>query len=289
LQIACAGGGATALLEERIKQMIRALGLREVLIVDDLPVITATYGYTRRSFEPTYQELSSSSLPTQIRVFPSLNRGAAQRLGRPDLFGTIPILAREGEHQGIFLSLDWQRVLRWLEVNKITLPPLEAPPIARILHALEPIDRYYDDIWSCQIRRMVFGLLHSLSHVVMRVATRYAGVERTSLSEYLFLPLLGAVVFDNSSLFQLGGLETLARDHFATFLEELSGEAMICLYDTECIDHRGACHGCIHAPEISCRVFNHGLSRAFLLGGHAPWSDVTSEERIIGYWESEGQ
>jgi hypothetical protein len=285
LQIACAGGGATALLDERIKEAIRNLGLQEVLIVDDLPVISATYGYTRRSFEPTYQELSSSSLPTQIRVFPSLDRVAVQRLGRPDLFGAVPILAREGEHQGLFLSLDSQRVLKWLEANRVILPQSEDPSIVRILHALEPIDPYYDRIWGCHARRMVFGLLHSLSHVAMRAATRYAGVERTSISEYLFLPLLGAVIFDNSSLFQLGGLETLARDHLAAFLETLTDESMICLYDTECIDHRGACHGCIHAPEISCRVFNHGLSRAFLTGGHAPWADIASEERIIGYWE----
>jgi hypothetical protein len=160
-----------------------------------------------------------------------------------------------------------------------------APILPRILHALEPIDRYYDRIWACRVRRLVFGLLHSLSHVAMRAAIRYAGMERTSISEYLFLPLLGTVIFDNSSLFQLGGLETLARDHLAVFLETLNDEAMVCLYDTECIDHRGACHGCIHAPEISCRVFNHGLSRAFLMGGHAPWVDVTAEKRIIGYWE----
>jgi hypothetical protein len=287
LEIAYSGGSATALLDERIKKDTKHLGLREVLIVDDLPVITATYGYTRRSFEPTYQELSSPNLPTQIRVFPSLDLRAAQRLGRPDLRGTIPILAREGEHQGLFLSLDLQRVLRWLRDNNVALPQSGSSTIATVLYGLEPVDRYYEHIWDCQIRRMIFGLLHSLSHVAMRAATRYAGVERTSISEYLFLPLLGTVIFDNSSLFQLGGLETLARDHFAAFLESLTDEAILCLYDTECIDHSGACHGCIHAPEISCRVFNHGLSRAFLLGGHAPWADVTSEERIIGYWEIE--
>jgi hypothetical protein len=120
-------------------------------------------------------------------------------------------------------------------------------------------------------------LVHTLSHMVMRAVSRFAGLERTSLSEYIFLPLLGAVVFDNSSVFRLGGIETLARNQLSAFVDALSAEATNCLYDAACIDHRGACHGCVHSPEISCRVFNHGLSRAFFIGGHAPWADVSSD------------
>jgi hypothetical protein len=150
------------------------------------------------------------------------------------------------------------------------------------------VDRYYDDVWSRPARRMVFGLVHSLAHVAMRAVGRFAGLERTSLGEYIFLPLLGAVVFDNSSTFRLGGIETLARDQLSAFLHTLASEATTCLYDAACIDHRGACHGCIHSPEISCRVFNHGLSRAFLIGGHAPWADVSAEVRLVGYWAMDG-
>jgi transposase-like protein len=284
LAVAAQGAGSSELLAQQIELTRTRLGIRELLVVDDLPVITATFGYTRRSFEPTYEELSGTDLPTQIRAFPSLQRPAAQRLGRPEVVGTVPILAREGEHEGIFLSLDPERALRWLRSNGIELPSPELPPIARILSALEPVDRYYDDVWLRPARRLVFGLVHSLSHMMMRAVSRFAGLERTSLSEYIFLPLLGTVVFDNSSTFRLGGVETLARDQLAAFLGALSSEATECLYDASCIDHRGACHGCIHSPEICCRVFNHGLSRAFLIGGHAPWADVSSDLRIVGYW-----
>ncbi len=284
LAVAAQGAGSSELLAQQIDLTRTRLGIRELLVVDDLPVITATFGYTRRSFEPTYEELSATNLPTQIRAFPSLQRLAEQRLGRPEVVGTVPILAREGEHEGIFLSLDPERVLRWLRLNGIEPPFPELPPIARILAVLEPVDRYYDDVWLRPARRLFFGLVHSLSHMMMRAVSRFAGLERTSLSEYIFLPLLGTVVFDNSSTFRLGGIETLARDQLAAFLAALSSEATECLYDASCIDHRGACHGCIHSPEICCRVFNHGLSRAFLIGGHAPWADVSSDLRIVGYW-----
>ena len=267
--------------------MKKSLGLGELLYVDDLPIITATYGYTRRDFEPTYDELGAQNLPVEIRAFPSVQKAAAQRLGKMDLVGTIPILAREGEHEGIFMSLQPDRVIEWLELNQIKLSEPHLPAIARILAALEPIDRdrYYDSIWQLPVRRMVFGLIHSLSHAAMRAMTRYAGVDRTSVAEYIFLPLLGCVVYDSSSSFKLGGVATLVRDHLAAFLRNIADDSVECLYDPDCSDHAGACHGCLHSPEISCRVFNHGLSRAFLLGGHAPWADVCgrrADRRLLG-------
>lgn len=283
-EVALEGQGASGLLHARVNEAISALGLREVLVVDDLPIITAAYGYTRRSFEPTYTELSAENLPTEIRPFPPLNRYAAVGLQRPDLAGCLPIPAREGDHEGLFLALDPPRVAAWLRANGIQIPD-EEQMLPSLLAALEPIDRYYDDIWSRPVRRMLFGLVHTLAHVAMRAATRFAGLERTSINEYLFLPLLGAVIYDSASAFQLGGLRTLARDHLLSFLEALADEGVSCLYDPECGDHRGACHGCVHSPEICCRVFNHGLSRAFLSGGHAPWVDVSTPTRIVGYWE----
>jgi hypothetical protein len=285
-----AEGGNSQLLAQEIAQIRASLGIDELLYVDDLPIITATFGYTRRHFEPTYEELGARNLPVQIRAFPPVQKTAAQQLGRIDLIGTTPVLAREGEHEGLFLSLNSDRVIAWLELNGIRLSNTQLPAIARILAALEPIDRdrYYDSIWQLPIRRMVYGLVHSLSHAAMRAITRYAGIDRTSVAEYIFLPLLGCVVYDSSSSFKLGGVATLVRDHLAAFLRNIADESVECLYDPDCSDHTGACHGCLHSPEISCRVFNHGLSRAFLLGGHAPWADVSSDMRIVGYWEMPG-
>lgn len=284
--VARTGGGSSELLLDRVNGRCRSLGLSEVLLVDDLPVMTAAFGYTRRSFEPTYSELGAQSLPTEIRVFPSLQEHAARRLGRADIAGTVPIPAREGEHEGIYLSLDPLRVVRWLRMNGIELKGVSRKEVVQeLLQRLETVDRYYDGIWQCEVRRLLFGLIHSLSHAAMRAAARFAGMQRTSLSEYLFLPLMGTVIYDNASEFQLGGLRTMVRDQLGAFLDAIGDEAMDCLYDPECLDHRGACHGCIHSPEICCRFFNHGLSRAFLLGGHAPWADLASPLHVTGFWE----
>jgi hypothetical protein len=282
--------GATAGLLPHLQQAHQQLGLQPIRLVDDLPVITTTFGYTRRSFEPTYEE-NEALLPTQIRPFYALDNFAAKSIGRPAARGTIPILAREGDHEGIFLGLDQERVVSWLRANGMALPESDQPPFVALLQALEldppgePSDRYYDRIWKRAILRYVVGLIHSLSHAAMRVMSRFAGLERTSISEYLFLPLLGTVIYANNSTFKMGCMETMLRSSLYEFLETLSDEAMTCLIDPDCIDHRGACAGCLHSPEVSCRVFNHGLSRAFLVGGHTPWVDASVNTRITGYWE----
>jgi hypothetical protein len=281
------GEGATTLLAEEIRTRRDALGLKRIALVDDLPVIAAAFGYSRRSFEPTYSEeaLNAFNLPTTIRPFYALDQRAARWIDRLDAVGTVPILAKEGEHEGIFVSFDPARVAAWLAKNGVAIASGPEPVIPRILSNLEEVDRYYDRIWDLPLRRMVFGLVHSLSHSAMRIISRLAGLERTSLSEYIFLPLLATVVYANGSTTKLGGMETVIRDRLLEFLEALAEEAVTCLYDPDCLDRKGACHGCLHSPEISCRAFNHGLSRAFLSGGHCPWVDPSKDQDLAGYWE----
>ena len=276
---------ASSLLAREIADQQERLGIRRVALVDDLPIIAATFGYTRRTFDETYNEdsLGAANLPTQLRSFYPLAHQAARRLGRADLAGTIPILAREGEHEGIFLALDPSRVVTWLVRNGVAIGT-DGPPISRIIGALEDVDRYYDRIWDTSVHRYVFGLIHSLSHAAMRVISRLAGLDRTSVGEYLFIPLLGVVIYSNAAATRLGNMETVIRDHLLELLSGLAEEGLACLYDPDCLDRRGACHGCLHAPEICCRVFNHGLSRSFLQGGHVPWIDSAIDRQISGYW-----
>jgi hypothetical protein len=153
-----------------------------------------------------------------------------------------------------------------------------------MLSRLEPVQKFYDDIWECPVRRLVYGLLHSVSHCAMKALGRTAGLEDTSVSEYMFTPLLCAIVYSTSNT-NLGGVRTTAIESPLEFLDTLQEAATRCLYDPDCLQHTGACHGCLHVPEIGCRVFNHGLSRAFLLGGHAPWAPTGDQSTIAGYWQ----
>ena len=262
------------------------LGVARIEIVSDLPVVTAVFGYSRRSPDPTYtEEGAAQAFPTSIRPFPTLDREAARILSRPQAEGTVPILAREGLHEGLALYLDPSSVIRWLANSGVRARgDTERQQLTSLLEMLEPVDRFYDDIWDLPARRLVFGLLHSFSHCALRALGRVAGIEATSVAEYLFPPLLATVVYSTATV-QLGGVQSVARHRLAEFLETLQEEAGRCMYDPDCLHREGACHGCIHVPEISCRVFNHGLSRSFLVGGRAPWLPAADQTHLDGFWE----
>jgi len=270
--------------------LLQRLGLRKIEVVEDLPVITAVFGYSRRSPDPDYQEeRAAERFPTTLRPFPTLDDDAARVLGKPQASGTTPILAREGAHEGFALYLSPESVLEWLEKSRYVFAgDTTRARIVSMLQRLEPVDKFGDEIWRCPLRRLVFGLLHSLSHCAMRALGRTAGLEETSTSEYIFLPLLSTVVYSTAST-PLGGVRATARDRLVEFLETLQREAMRCLYDPDCLQRAGACHGCIHVPEIGCRVFNHGLSRAFLIGGHAPWASSAHREAVPSFWAQTAQ
>jgi hypothetical protein len=284
-RVAADGRSASAIQRDQIREIKERMGIAEVSLARDLPIITSTFGFTRRSFDPTYDEesLGVRGLSTQLRPFYPLDRTAARRLGRPDLAGTVPLLAREADHEGILFRLDSERVMKWLQQNRAT-GTATCNTMAELLPRLEPIDRYYDEIWDAPLHRWVFGLLHTMSHAAMRVVSRLAGLERTSVAEYLFLPILSFVIFGNGAAGDLGNLESVLRDHQLELLEELAGAGIECIYDPDCVDRGGACHGCVHSPEICCRAFNHGLSRALLIGGHQPWVPSATESDCLGYW-----
>jgi hypothetical protein len=276
--------GASSLVANEIEEMIRGLGLRRLELVKDLPIILTAFGFSRRAFTPTYEE-RNAQLPTHLNHFGALDRDAARSLMQQSLVGRIPLLAREGKHEGLFLALDPELVLGWLAANNVQLPSAGDQAIVGMMQALEEVDRFYDLVWELPVRRLVYGLVHSLSHAAMRSIARLAGLERTSVAEYVFLPLLGTVIYVAGSALNLGHLDLMARAHLHEFLSDLATEAVICPMDPDCIDHDGACAMCLQSPDISCRTFNHGLSRALLRGGHVPWLSASNDTQIVGFWE----
>lgn len=278
---------SNAARNDAIRRALTRLGIRRIEYVEDLPVITSVFGFSRRSADPIYrEEAANQDFPTTIRPFPSLDDDAARVLQRPQAAGTTPILAREGTHEGLAIFLEPRVVFAWLAELGLPTPEItDQDRLASLLGSLESMidDKYHDRVWTRPRRRLVFGLLHTLSHCAMLAMSRTAGLEETSVSEYLFLPLLSTVVYSTSST-SLGGVRATARDRLFEFLENLEDEAMRCLYDPDCLQRAGACHGCIHVPEIGCRVFNHGLSRALLVGGQAPWTPASQPNAVPGFW-----
>lgn len=72
------------------------------------------------------------------------------------------------------------------------------------------------------------------------------------------------------------------------------------MFDPDCEERLGgACAGCLHLPEVVCRLFNNALSRILLYGGEIGedmegvertlWSNLSSvikRDQFIGLWDN---
>lgn len=240
--------------------IMNSLGLSRISLISDFPIVTATYGFTRVEHAPNV----NSSGHAQCR----LNAFAPDR----QLGGRFPIFVDKIQADAILISLDPSRVTQWLRDNgcTITLPGGADPNSATVGYFVQLFDsiELRATISGDRAARLVFGLLHTLSHLCVRGAALLCGLDRTSLAEYLFPRTLGFAIYCNHRFgATIGALTALFEQCLNQWLAEII-EAAPCLYDPVCSEHEGSCHACAHLSETSCRHFNLNLNRAFLFGGH---------------------
>jgi hypothetical protein len=248
-------------------QTARQLGMSELTLIPDYPIITATYGFSRSEFSPN-----------ECRINPFSPQRSHE--------GRFPIFVDQVQADAMLVSLDATRVLTWLEHNGHTpvLPNGSDRDLARRAYFVQLFD--YTELRQTLSEdqaqaRLVFGLLHTLSHLCVRQAAILCGLDRTSLSEYLMPRALTLAIYSNHRFgATIGALTALFEQSLAEWLNTMR-DTRRCVYDPVCHDHEGACHACAHLSETSCRFFNLNLNRAFLFGGHDP--QLTNIE--VGYFD----
>lgn len=275
------------------------IGLSDVRVIEDFPVQTFVYGYTRGGREEDEAQLNAFS----------------QNASSGD--GT-PIFVDTAETEAAQFDLDPAAVLLWLAVNipetsneravrgDVTLPELsENPSKADIEHArqsieelsraeqwaflinhLDPVDLYgrfetsTEDTVEGQVTKFVFEMLHTLSHILLKQASTISGFDRTNLSEFLFPRALSLVIYTNNrEEFNIGGMTTMVEQQLDDLLGQARGHGNECMMDPVCSQRDGACLSCLHVSEISCSYFNQVLCRDYLFG-----SRENTDRSITGFW-----
>jgi hypothetical protein len=240
----------------RAREAARRLGLSSVVLATDFPITTATFGFSRTDYQPN---------TCRLNPFPA----------DPDHAGKFPIFVDVVQADAVLLRLEHTKVLRWMDANGFapSLPPGEDREVsARAyfvrLMDLQPLRQTIQA--TASETRLVFGLLHSLSHLALRRAGLLCGLEGPSLSEYVLPRTLTCALYCNHRFgATIGALSALFEQSLAEWLAEIRSSRR-CVYDPVCINNGGSCHACSHLPETSCRFFNVNLSRSFLFGGHDP-------------------
>jgi len=234
-------------------ELLSGLGLKEIALVQDYSIVNATFGYSRAEY---------ANDQCRLNPFPADARYQ----------GRLPIFVDQVQADALLISLDPQRVLRWLSANGVrpSIPTGTDRSLAERAHFVRLFDEaslFHTLTAADAERRLVFGLLHSLSHLCVKQASLLCGLEKTSLSEYLLPKSLTIALYCNHRFgATIGALTALYEQTLPQWLEGIR-TARACVYDPQCSDHGSNCHACTHLAETSCRFFNVNLSRSFLFGG----------------------
>jgi hypothetical protein len=240
-------------------------GVAELRLTSEFPILSAVFGYHR-----TFDDPQESHYPA-IRSFPQKGDG-------------LPIYAAPTETEAILLSLDPRAVANWLyENNLVSEDPdrLADPEISALIYnQMDPVEPYSEISQQDDVTQYVHGLLHTISHELIKEAAKLSGIERTSLAEFLFPEALSLAIYSNhTESFTIGGLYTLVERNLENWFSDVRQESKYCLYDPVCAEQDGSCHACTHISEVSCQHFNQNLSRGHLFG------DATTDRDATGYWD----
>jgi len=236
-----------------LSRVVRAQRLREV---------NALIGFTR--VEP-----------------PDEPRPGEERPERAPLAGGAPtwLPTTEVRGEGIFLAFDSGFLSDWLargsvrERERALLEGHERWRAARRLSAD-----------ATGFPGVVFAMLHTLSHALMRELAIECGYGAASIRERIYASphgegagMAGIMLYTAApdSEGTLGGLVELGRpSNLGRLLDQALERAGLCSSDPLCAEHRprtdrslhgAACHACLFAAETSCESGNRYLDRALLV------------------------
>jgi hypothetical protein len=251
----------------------KALGFSNVQICSGVPIVCASYGYSRKERDPKEDGV-------RLHGFP-------QEMEKKNIYAT------RLETEGVLFELDRKKVLDWLSANGLIksedLPQdmsdygikmwfLDRVRLDRItpFTQIDEIDVYGE------ITKKVYTLIHSISHALINEASEICGLDKSSLSEYI-LPNIPAVFIycSNSQGFNMGALYSAFQSHFDRWLKHAKERSKKCIFDPICISKEKACAGCLFLNEVSCQHFNKDLDRGYLCG----YFDKLKQEKLIGFWE----
>ena len=255
-----------------IYSLLQKLKIENMQISEAVQIVKYAYGYTRLRSCPDGSE-STSCL--RLRGF------------KNKVFTTIL------ETEGILVEIGMLPIYQWLVENEIVSGDemienelqakkwfLENIHLNTITH-FSTIPGTDGNI----VTKVVYSLLHTISHMMIISAGKHSGLGRDSISELLFPSSAAFFLFPTTSEgVTLGSVSGMFETELEAFLNDALKENEICTFDPICKQtQNGACVACTYLSEVNCTHFNKDLSRAYLYGGTIR---INSEEIKIkkGFW-----
>lgn len=258
---------------DRYDELVNRFGIKNIQACGNVPFLFCSYGYTRKSNEPS---------GTTLKSFPSEGKTKKN------------VYAVKLNTEGILIEFDKAKILNWMLENKFIDRDIDNVPMDMndetklkewFINNIK-IDKIptFNDIDKNQYSKTsyVYNLLHSISHALIKQAGDLCGLDKNSLSEYIFPQVPAIFIYcQNSQGLSLGALFNLFEAYLDKWLKYTLNSIDKCIFDPVCLDRDRACTGCLYINEVSCVHFNKDLDRRYLIGHY----DKSTEEKIHGFWE----
>ena len=255
-------------IKPNYRAMCEQLGFSNARLCSAVPIVFSSYGYTR---------LERAGEGVKLHGFP-------QEMAKRNVYAT------RLETEGVLFELDRSKVLNWLLENNLISQNDMPTDMSEDGIKIWFLDRIHPE-WimpfaeiknNKSITKIVYTLLHSISHALIKEASEICGLDKSSLSEYI-LPNIPAVFIycSNSQGFNMGAIYSAFQTQFDKWMKRTFERVKKCIFDPICINKEKACAGCLFLDDVSCRHFNKDLDRSYLCG----YFDNQKQKKLKGYWE----
>ena len=259
--------------KEEVFALNRKLGIKDMMVTNDIELVTCVYGYTRRTENPA-----------------SNNNNGKLKLNSfgMDEDGLVLSYGVKLNTEGILFDIDQKRIIEWLYINGLVnesqLPDMDSEQSIKLwylknIHA-ENISSFGNSNPSDRITEAVFGLLHSMSHAFLKEAGEISGLDKNSLAELIIMETASIFIYSQSEQgMTLGALSSMADLSYLKFLNDVYYNSRNCIFDPICIEGDSCCSACQLIAEVSCKYFNHNLGRKYLYTYHG------KQNSLKGFWD----
>ena len=268
--------------KSEIEKLLKIMGIKDISSITNIEIINTAYGYTR-----VYSSEENVQQSEKLKIRSFMDSSSKEKYEN----GTIDFLNTRNKTEGILIELDKAKIISFLQKNndimkdRIIQTDDDKELNKWFIENPNPtlIDRYSEikDDGSCT--KDVYTLLHTISHMFIKVFGENSGLDKNSLDEMIFINVPAIFIYSQTIQgYVLGALTDMFKRNLLSVLKETLENSKVCIFDPLCMDtSNGRCVGCSYLDEVTCEHFNQDLTRKFLYG----YSNNDTKENIIGFWE----
>lgn len=272
--------------ESEIYDMLKKLQIENISSVSDIEIINTAYGYTRKYQAPDEMRTDRKE-PLVLRAFHDVNNltipnfynirtkteGIIIDIDKRALYNYLKTTYSTTK-QFVFKDLNDEELNRWF-LDKTNLD-------TRLIKKFEEIDTQNENMTNLYTK-CIYELLHTISHMFINTISKFCGIDKSSLSEMIFLNAGAILIYSKTNQGAVLGALTQTFDKYLyEMLKCVYRDNETCTFDPLCMNTSdGSCCACTYLDEVACEHFNKDLSRRLLYG----YKEKGIDEKIINFWE----